>query len=69
MSMLLRTSTRSYGEHEISVEMESGMVHGDFPSRALRHVQEWTALHKRELLVNWELAQQGRPLNRIAPLE
>lgn len=58
-----------YGEHEISVEVESGMLHGDFPPRALRHVQEWAALHKRELLDNWELAQQGRPLNRIAPLE
>ena len=58
-----------YGEHEISVEVESGVVHGNFPPRALRHVLEWTALHKRELLDNWELARQGNMLNRIAPLE
>ncbi len=58
-----------YGEHEISVEVESGAVHGSFPPRALRHVLEWAALHKAELLTNWELAREGKPLNRIAPLE
>lgn len=58
-----------YGEHEISVDVESGVVHGSFPPRALRHVLEWAALHQRELLDNWELARQGKPLNRIAPLE
>ena len=58
-----------YGEREISVEVESQIVHGSFPPRALRHVLEWAALHKQELLDNWELARQGKPLNRIAPLE
>ncbi len=58
-----------YGEQEISVEVESGVFHGNFPPRALRHVLEWAALHKQELLDNWELARQGRPLNRIPPLE
>lgn len=58
-----------YGEHEISVEVESGVVYGKFPPRALRHVLEWAALHRQELLDDWELARQGRPLNRIAPLE
>jgi hypothetical protein len=58
-----------YGEHEISVELESGGVHGDFPPRALRLVQEWAALHKQELIENWELARKGQPLKRIAPLE
>ncbi len=58
-----------YGEHEISVEVESGAVHGSFPPRALRHVLEWAALHKAELLANWEQAREGKPLNPIAPLE
>lgn len=58
-----------YGEHEISVEVASGAVHGIFPPRALRHVLEWADLHKAELLSNWELAREGKPLNRIAPLE
>lgn len=58
-----------YAEHGISVELDSGMVHGSFPRRALRHVREWAALHEAELLANWELARQGKPIRDIAPLE
>jgi hypothetical protein len=58
-----------YGEHEISIEVESGTIHGEFPARALRLVLEWANLHKQELLDNWQLARQGQPLKRIAPLE
>ena len=58
-----------YGEHEISVEVESGKIHGQFPARALRLVLEWANLHKGELIENWQLARQGQPLRRIAPLE
>jgi hypothetical protein len=58
-----------YGEYEISVEVESGKIHGQFPARALRLVLEWANLHKEELIENWQLARQGQPLRRIAPLE
>jgi hypothetical protein len=58
-----------YGQHEISVEMESGKIYGQFPPRALRLVLEWANLHKEELIENWQLARQGQPLRRIAPLE
>ena len=58
-----------YGDHEVSIEVETGIVHGQFPGRALRLVLEWTSLHKQELLDNWRLARQGRPLRPIDPLE
>ncbi len=58
-----------YGEHEISVEVETGRIHGAFPPRALKLVIEWNALHQSELLENWQLAKQRQPLKRIAPLE
>ncbi|SPE27459.1 conserved hypothetical protein [Acidobacteriia bacterium SbA2] len=58
-----------YGEHEISVEIETGTVRGEFPPRALRLVLEWADLHKLELISNWELARRGRPLKHIEPLE
>jgi hypothetical protein len=32
-------------------------------------VTEWAALHREELLEDWELARQQAQLNRIAPLE
>lgn len=58
-----------YGDHEVSVEIETSRVHGQFPSRALRLVMEWASLHKNELLANWQRARDGQPLERIAPLE
>jgi hypothetical protein len=58
-----------YGEHEISVEVETGRIHGYFPPRALKLVVEWMELHKAELLEDWQLAKQGQPLRPIAPLE
>jgi len=58
-----------YGDHEASIEVASGAVHGHFPPRPLKDVLEWAALHEAELLDNWELARQGQPLKRIAPLE
>ncbi len=36
---------------------------------AIRLVQEWIALHVDELHADWELAQNGRELMSISPLE
>jgi hypothetical protein len=58
-----------YGDHAITVEIETGTVRGVFPPRALRLVLEWATLHKQELLANWERARRREPLVRIAPLE
>jgi Domain of unknown function (DUF4160) len=58
-----------YGTFEVTVEIASGRVNGDFPKRALAHVLEWSTLHRQELLDTWALARASRPLPRIAPLE
>jgi hypothetical protein len=58
-----------YGEYEITVEIESGVINGRFPRRALRLVLEWLELHKDELLENWQLIEEKKPLKKIAPLE
>ena len=58
-----------YGEFEITVELESGVVNGQFPRRALRHVLDWYDIHTEELRLNWDLAKQREPLQPIAPLE
>ena len=53
----------------MTVDIETGVIHGDFPKRAVRLVFEWLDLHKEELHENWRLAEANRPLRRIAPLE
>ena len=58
-----------YGEYQITVDIQSGVVHGHFPKRAMRLVLEWLDLHQDELLADWDLIQAGRPANKIAPLE
>ena len=51
------------------MEIEAATVYGHFPPRALRLVLQWMNLHTAELLEDWQLARQGQPLKRIAPLE
>jgi hypothetical protein len=58
-----------YGDYEVVVHLETGVVRGRFPRRALRLVLEWQELHRAELLEDWDLAAHGRPLRSIAPLE
>jgi hypothetical protein len=42
---------------------------GSLKRRALGLVLDWAELHREELMANWDLARQGKPLNQIAPLE
>lgn len=58
-----------YGDFEITVEIEAGIVRGEFPKRALRAVLEWLDLHQAELMQAWDLAQRRKALPAIAPLE
>jgi hypothetical protein len=58
-----------YGEFEITVQIDTGIVEGKFPGRALAHVQEWRQLRRAELLEAWKLARSGVPLSKIEPLE
>ena len=58
-----------YGEFEITVDINTGIVEGKFPKRALKHVLEWYELHKDELLEDWKLCQNQESPNPIEPLE
>jgi len=58
-----------YGEFEITIEIDTGVVTGEFPRRALHLVLEWYALHREELAENWSLARGKSPLKTIEPLE
>ena len=58
-----------YGDYEIIVEIESGIIKGKFPKRAMKAVIEWLDLHREDLMVDWKLAESEKPLNPIKPLE
>ena len=58
-----------YGDYESTVTIETGIVTGRCPRRALRHVLERYELHTDDLFEDWEFAQARGPLQKIAPLE
>ena len=58
-----------YGNNKAEVLIEDGVIsEGYLPSRQLKFVLAWTEIHKDELMQNWELSKDGKPLNRINPL-
>ena len=57
-----------YGDGEVTVEIEGGAVAGRMSKRALRLVLEWAALHEDDLMRNWTLARERKPLEPIDPL-
>ncbi len=58
-----------YGDYKISVDINTGVVDGRFPPRALRAVMEWCELNKDRLLEDWQLAENHEFLKKIPPLE
>jgi len=48
--------------------MSGGIHEGGVPPKALTPVREWAQLHRRELEHNWNLAAEGRSVQKIAPL-
>jgi len=56
------------GEKVLVDILNSRVLSGSFPSRQLKLILAWTVIHQDELMQNWELAKDGKPLNRIDPL-
>jgi hypothetical protein len=58
-----------YAEHHAVIAIESGHVLvGGLPTRALKLVGEWAALHRVELAANWDRASGGGAPEPIDPL-
>jgi len=51
-------------------DFRGNVIRGDLQSKtATKLVREWIDLHTLELLRDWELARENRPLNMVAPLD
>jgi hypothetical protein len=57
-----------YGDHAAAISIDGQVLGGSFPSRPLRLVREWAALHHDEILINCERAREHAPLETIEPL-
>ena len=58
-----------YGNYKASVLIQEGIISaGYLPKRQLKLVLAWAEKSNDELMQNWELSKDNKPLNRINPL-
>ena len=57
------------GQKAIIAIEPPALLKGELSPRALSMVMEWAALHRTELIEDWNLARAEAQLNPIAPLE
>lgn len=58
-----------YGEYEALYSiMTLEVIRGELPRRVHNLVLEWADMHREELMENWLLARQHKPLVEIEPL-
>lgn len=58
-----------YAGYKALVDIQEGVIiRGNLPNRQLKIVLAWCEIHRDELMQNWELARDEKPLNRINPL-
>lgn len=59
-----------YGGWEASIEIQTlRITDGSLPRRALALTLEWAALHREELLEDWQLCAMKQTPKRIPPLD
>jgi hypothetical protein len=59
-----------YGEHKAVIAIEPpAILRGSLPPRVHGLVIEWAAMHRDDLLANWQAAKLEVPLQPIEPLE
>ena len=58
-----------YAGHKALIDIVNGCVFaGSLPNRQLKLILAWCEIHNDELMQNWELARDAKPLGRISPL-
>lgn len=59
-----------YGSQDVAVSIETlEVLEGRLTRRALNLVLDWAEIHRSELLENWKLVVEHKPLKDIRPLE
>lgn len=60
-----------YGEYKGIFNIKTGeLMEGELPKRALRLIEDWIELNRKELMENWESSQTDFPeLKKINPLQ
>lgn len=57
-----------YGDYEAAVAIDGEMLAGSMPSKQLRMISGWLAIHENELYEAWNKAVQNKKFDKIKPL-
>lgn len=57
-----------YGDSEIVVGIDGEILEGSFPSKQMKLLLAWMAIHEEELQANWKLLSDGDGYFKIEPL-
>jgi hypothetical protein len=58
-----------YAEYTASIGVDGELIVGYLPSKQLKIVQGWAAIHEDELYEAWNNAVMNLPLKKIEPLK
>ena len=58
-----------YGDYQVVIGINDGVVEGKFPKRAMTLVMEWYEQNKDELMENWNTLKSDGTFKKITPLE
>ncbi len=60
----------TYGEYQAEIGIRDlNIISGRLPSRALGLVIEWASIYQAELMNNWKRIEDGKPIEKIPPLD
>lgn len=57
-----------YQEYNATFTLDGELKDGEMPKAQKKYIVAWAELHKDELVANWELAINEKPLFKIDPL-
>ena len=57
-----------YQGKEAVIDMDGNKTDGEMPAKQMKLISAWAAIHRDELIANWDLAIQEEPLFKIDPL-
>jgi len=58
-----------YQSKQCAIGLDGNVLEGQIPKKQLKIVRLWIFENYEALISNWNLAQEGKPMVRIAPLD
>lgn len=58
-----------YGDYELVIAIDGEILDGDFPTKQLKMLEGWMAIHEDELYANWKMLSEGEGFFKIEPLK